>query len=307
MEDVVRFGDSDRLVGIASTPTDVGSDIGVVLLNAGLVHRVGPNRIYVTLARRLCSRGFHALRFDYSGIGDSPPRADAAHFAESSVLEAEAAMDWLARERGCRRFVLLGLCSGTLAAFRTAIQSPRVIALVLLTSLLEEPESVDQAKIDEAMDRRNARSYAKVKALDWSSWRRFLTGRANYRHVMEVVGRNLRRRIGKVPRESRLSSPVLEQIDRLCQRGLFVHFIYGEPTTVLEYFRMTLEPGLRKHVDDGSVRVTVIEKSDHTFTSLSDQRRLGDVIEGWLDDKLSREPGAAAEVSAPPEPAVHRT
>ena len=45
----------------------------VVLLNAGIIHRIGPNRLYVQLARRLASRGHAVLRFDLAGIGDSEP------------------------------------------------------------------------------------------------------------------------------------------------------------------------------------------------------------------------------------------
>ena len=44
----------------------------VVLLNAGIVHRVGPNRMHVLLARALAAAGIPSLRFDMSGIGDSP-------------------------------------------------------------------------------------------------------------------------------------------------------------------------------------------------------------------------------------------
>jgi hypothetical protein len=70
-EEAVLIGGS--LVGILSRPP-AGVDPampGVLLLNAGRIHRVGPNRLYVAIARRLAAMGFAVCRFDLSGIGDS--------------------------------------------------------------------------------------------------------------------------------------------------------------------------------------------------------------------------------------------
>src|SRR5262245_34733723 len=135
---IVFGGAAARLVGIVTTPSSSAAvrSTGVILLNAGVVHRVGPNRMYVTLARRLSQAGLTVLRFDHSGIGDSEPRDDRLDFNQSSVLETIAAMDWLAAERRCRSFALIGLCSGTLTAFNTALADARVTDLVLMTALL---------------------------------------------------------------------------------------------------------------------------------------------------------------------------
>jgi alpha-beta hydrolase superfamily lysophospholipase len=158
-EDAIVFGSDVRLVGVVTTPAaprDGVDRVGVVLLNAGVVHRVGPNRLYVTLARRLSQSGLTVLRFDHSGIGDSETRDDLMDFNQSSVAEAIAAMDWLARERQCRSFVLLGLCSGTLTAFKTAQVDQRVRGLILLTALLVDPATVPEEVVAAASDRRIA-------------------------------------------------------------------------------------------------------------------------------------------------------
>ena len=63
-EMVVRFGDAESLVGIVTLPSAPTNSTAVVLLNAGVIHRVGPHRMNVQLARRLAARGFTALRFD---------------------------------------------------------------------------------------------------------------------------------------------------------------------------------------------------------------------------------------------------
>ena len=63
---------------------------GAVLLNAGLIHHIGPNRIYVKLARQIAALGIVALRFDLSGIGDSLPRSDSLPREAAAVAPAKA-------------------------------------------------------------------------------------------------------------------------------------------------------------------------------------------------------------------------
>lgn len=128
-ERIHRFGDG--LVGVATVPVGrAPRRTALVLLNAGLVHRMGPFRLYVQLARRLAARGHVVLRFDQSGLGDSPLSTRTSESRKRD--EVSAAMDLLERETGVRRFVLGGICSGADDSFNIAPDEPRVAGLVLL-------------------------------------------------------------------------------------------------------------------------------------------------------------------------------
>jgi len=84
-ERVVQFGPDRGLVGILTLP-DAGAEVDaphVVLLNSGIIHRVGSSRLHVDLARALSSVGVAAFRFDLSGIGDSKRRSDVESVRES--------------------------------------------------------------------------------------------------------------------------------------------------------------------------------------------------------------------------------
>ena len=72
IERPLYFGERSNLLGVLTAPAapHPGSP-AVILLNAGLLHRVGPNRLHVDVARRLAEAGFTSLRFDMSGVGDS--------------------------------------------------------------------------------------------------------------------------------------------------------------------------------------------------------------------------------------------
>ena len=129
-ERVVRFGPDKRLIGILTEPrAGSGDRPATLLLNSGLVHRIGASRMHVHMARALVKEGMTSLRFDFSGIGDSEPRRDGLTFEQAAVQEIRDAMDLLAHTRGIGRFILAGLCSGADMAFYGAQADERVIAI----------------------------------------------------------------------------------------------------------------------------------------------------------------------------------
>ena len=115
-EQVCNFGPNGSLFGILTTPDD---DVRVddapiaLILNAGIVHRVGPFRIHVDIARQLAAAGFSTLRLDLSGLGDSAPRTGKIEVDDRAILDVSDAMDFLQDETGVEKFTLLGPVSYT--------------------------------------------------------------------------------------------------------------------------------------------------------------------------------------------------
>lgn len=133
-EQAVTFGPSRSLIGIVTSPQTPPEDDrpGVILLNSGLVHRVGVNRLHVRLARSFASQGFTTLRFDLSGIGDSPRDEANRSLLESVSDDIHSAFEYLETTRKKDRFVLMGLCSGAYDAFAISDKTPAVVGLGLL-------------------------------------------------------------------------------------------------------------------------------------------------------------------------------
>ncbi|WP_286219879.1 hypothetical protein [Marinobacter apostichopi] len=135
-ERVVTVGDQLPLVGVLCEPnSDQMSDskTAVILLNSGVIHRVGSCRLSVIVARALAERaGMTSFRFDFSGIGDSEARRGTLTANQSAVDEVQEVMDYLENWRQFDRFILYGLCSGAFAAYRTALADRRVIGTVQL-------------------------------------------------------------------------------------------------------------------------------------------------------------------------------
>ena len=166
-ERALLFGERKSLVGVVTEPAAPAPPErpAVLFLNAGVLHRVGPNRIHVRLARELAHHGFVSLRFDFSGLGDSRPRADSTPFAQAAVAETRQGMDVLAASHGARTFLLVGMCSGADNALRAAGHDPRVAGASLI-----EPYSVPASGF-------LLYSYRK-KILNPLSWWRLLRGRS---------------------------------------------------------------------------------------------------------------------------------
>jgi len=132
-ERVVAFGDGGRLSGIVSVPESPERQRPpLVVLNSGLIHRVGVGRVSVNLGRHVASRGTFAFRFDFAGIGDSGPRPSGVDLDASHRADTKRALDFLQAEFGMNRFVLYGLCSGARDAFNAALEDSRVVGIVQL-------------------------------------------------------------------------------------------------------------------------------------------------------------------------------
>jgi alpha-beta hydrolase superfamily lysophospholipase len=104
----------------------------VLLVNAGVIHRIGPHRLHVRLARRLAQAGHFALRMDLSGIGDSGALPDRLSFRASSVADIRTAIDHLAVESPAAPVIVFGICSGADNALAAAEADPRIVGLVLI-------------------------------------------------------------------------------------------------------------------------------------------------------------------------------
>ena len=283
-ETAAVLGESSALIGIVSEPADRLASAppsdrpAVVILNAGVIHRVGPSLFTVRLARWLARQGLLAVRFDHSGVGDSRVRQDRLPWSQSTVLETREVMNGLAETYGATRFVLVGLCSGAVTAFKTAHADPRVAGVVLLNS-----QSLDN---DDSWNR-----YVRARRSVRRYWRQSRSGSAFWRGLIAVLGHQIRhglfppRQVSSIT--DRLSSQLCELIDRGV-RCLFVHTV-GDPS--VEYFDVITGKHRGRLKESGLFREVAVSRADHTFTLLGSQREVLRIIEEWMTAAPSGAPG----------------
>ena len=262
---------AQSLVGVL-TKADEDGDASrpiVVFLNAGMVHRVGPNRLHVRLARELARRGFASLRFDLSGIGDSPARVDGASLHDAGLRDVRDALDFVAQEHEGSTFLLVGLCSGADLAFRAALEDERVIGGVLIDGF---PYHTFRSRLH-----RRARRYA--SQIRGRSWR-------------ELVGPNgpILRRLRRAPKAA-LPPGAYRQRDvpskddanaglhALTDRGVRL-LVLNTPDRDYSYPRHFVEtfPTVRS----SRIKVAFFSDADHTFTLRANQDLLIRTITEWI-------------------------
>ena len=273
-EKVLRFGVERGLSGVLSEPDERAPGApGVVLLNSGILHHVGPSRIYVHLARRLASEGHVALRFDFSGIGDSESRKDALPFVESAPAETRAAMDLLEKKFGLDHFLLVGLCSGADMAFKVAGLDERVTGIVQLDPYAYRtfgyyvrrygPKLLNpMAYVASFKGRRRSAEIARKRA---SSEHQETYTAPEYRRIFP-------------PREQ-----VEEQLQALVARDVRMLNIFsdGQPDHINhagQYARAFPSVDFRD-----LLTVEYVRHAEHTFTDLGDQARIEEMVSRWAE------------------------
>lgn len=267
-ESVSVFGKSGSLVGIVADPPEPGTraDLpAVIVLNAGIIHRVGPHRLHVKIARTLAPLGFVVLRFDFSGIGDSPARSDHLPFEESAVSEAQEAMDHLSATRGCSRFVLVGISSGAVVSYRAACRDRRVAGAILINPQTYGEDLRTYAK---------ARRYWKTAFTDPRRWARALTGRARYR----VVGERLRSLLATRRSARSVADRIAADLRSLVDRGVDLRLVFSQRDLGRDCLDVILGGDVRELGARGRLRVETIEDADHTCTALGSQQALLDLV-----------------------------
>lgn len=262
------------MVGILTQPSagEARPDApAILLLNSGIIHHIGANRLYVELARELAGRGFTVLRFDFSGVGDSEPRRDALPFEKSAVVETREAMDYLSEVTGVSEFVLIGLCSGADMSYYTALEDERVVGLAQLDAFVY----------------RTGRWYVKrygPKLLDLGAWVNAV--RCRVEPLLDRVTGSGDDGGGSevfVAPEYRRVFPPKERVEagmrRLSDRGLEFFFTFtGDEEHIL--YREQYEEALDVEFGD-RIEVHYMPESDHTFSGLDHQRRVVRDVADW--------------------------
>jgi pimeloyl-ACP methyl ester carboxylesterase len=167
-ERAVMFGRTGGLLGIWSEPKGGATGIPVIVLGAGILHRIGPSRVAVHLARLLASRGHPVLRFDLSGIGDSGRPAEPSLEAAVTADIRDAVDHACARDKDGKwagRIAFVGFCSGADNALHAGSDDPRVHAAVLFDPTVHRTRGFYAREL--------AHSLTSVRA-----WTNFLTGRS---------------------------------------------------------------------------------------------------------------------------------
>jgi pimeloyl-ACP methyl ester carboxylesterase len=277
-ERIVRFGAQGSLSGIISTPRD-GCDgaVHVVLVNAGVVHRVGPNRLYVDIARALASHGFPVLRFDLSGLGDSHAVTSIGSLSESVVADVRTAFDFLAESRRATSFVICGLCSGANYSMLTAFADARVVGTILIDPTVSR--TWRSTIIHHARRLRHPATWGKVVRLQHPIFRKSLRRLRSLTAAQIAQGQSEQHVDRVAPPDAAIVRTLLQQA---VDRGLHILVVFTGGVNQQYNYRnqlFDLLPGLDFR---GHLHLEFMPFTDHSVSDGSSRVALLGVLAAWM-------------------------
>ncbi len=281
-EQTVLFGPNQGMLGTIAFAENAGrerSDIGILMLNAGIVHRVGPHRINVRLARQLASIGIASIRFDLSGYGDSVRPNGEVSFDEQAVLDIRAAMDALANHAGVRHFAIFGFCSGAYFGYEAALKDERLAGILMFDAYRYPTVKTHIVRFLTRMRQPGAFS-AIARALVNTASKRLT--RRSLSHGESAPMTPVLGRVDFIPEREQFAQGLRE----LLKRGVNVRMIYSGGS-IREYnYAGQFHDALAPFGIDQRVEVDFLPDLDHVASGLQDQAQLMSRVVDWAG-KLS--------------------
>lgn len=275
-ETVCNFGPDNSLFGILTTPDDdvrVSDAPIALILNAGIVHRVGPFRIHVDIARQLAAKGFSTLRLDLSGLGDSAARTGKINEIENrAVLDVSDAMNFLQAETGVDQFTLLGLCSGAYNAHRVAVKDERIVAAVFMDGIVF----------------RTAGYYARrfARFFQFRFWRNAIKRRLFVGGKVSVDEESNTFAETEFFDSGLDKDAVVNELNLLMQRDVQMLFLYTDGYDDI-VGRSQFKEMYGLHPNDGQLQVEYYPKSEHTFRLIENRKAACSRIADWVVSRFA--------------------
>lgn len=290
-EQAVTLGQAKSLVGVLARPSGSarGGRPAVVILNTGIIHRVGHHRMYVTMARQLAAAGHTVLRFDFSGIGDSRSRADNIAPMDSCLADVQDALDWLTSSYNVTQVVLIGLCSGADVALRFGYRDRRVVGMALFDPAIPPTTRFYVDYIFRRMTRLR-------------SWLTFVSGRGRiWADIISRIGFAIRSR--SVALDEGLVDPRSRgELEALYRRTLehdirLLVVLTGGDMAGRQTYREQLLDAFPTVPFEDRLQLEFFADCDHTFAPAEDRARLNGLTQDWLASTPFRRVSAAPPLS----------
>jgi pimeloyl-ACP methyl ester carboxylesterase len=285
-ETMCRIPGEPNLFAIATEPR--GGEIhrmGVILLNAGATHHVGPNRMYVTLARRWAEQGYLVVRMDLGGLGDSPLAQGVEEnevYPPDAVVQIRAAVDFMRSRYGATSIAIGGLCSGAFHALQAAVANVGVTRIIMVNPLnFFWREGRTQQDLQRLGYIHNPKMYLRQN-IPSRFWKKLFSGQVNVPRLAEIYAKYgyelMQWRVRDIARSLRLPLPrdLGSELEDAASRGIGIVFLFadGEPGIAL----LRHQAGSAVKRLGQRCRIHTIEGADHIFSQSGPRARLESIF-----------------------------
>lgn len=258
----------------APSPTQ---GLGIVMLNAGSTRLIGPNRMYVPLARQWAAQGHTVLRLDIAGIGDSPAHAGKAEntvYSDTALQDVAAAVAFMHQQAGVERIVLMGLCSGAYHAFKAAVAKQPVQDIVMinpLTFFWKEGMSLDPGAVTDAKVAQDLMRHRR-SVFSMASWLKLVRGGISPKRITQIakqsiawVGSKVYRKLAR-PLGLPLADDLAGELQQIARQGIKQHYVFADDDPGLELLTSFGGAMMGRLKQSQMLEITLLAHADHTFT-----------------------------------------
>ncbi len=284
-EKIIQFGDSQNLIGILSLPELIQQDKPIfIFVNSGLLHRVGPFRIYVATARELANQKFASLRMDLSGKGDSLAKQNSLSLKENTNQDIIDAMDYLQESTGVSQFVVCGICTGADNAYEIAFNDERVKGVIPIDGYAYPTTKFHLKKFC-------------LRLTNFSSWKNLTANLLPFIFLMPFLFRTNKRNV-KISRLKKLDvtmnykmiflekSVFENHLSQALNKGSRFLIIFTGGWYMFYNYKRQFEKALGDIFSEDKITVEHNQKSDHTFTLQKDKEWLISTIVTWAKNNF---------------------
>ena len=267
-EKILQTGGKTPLIGVITlADQEKFNGCALILLNSGIHHHVGYARLSVKLTRAAARLGLLGVRFDFSGIGDSPV---SVHLGGDNRKRAGgelcSVMDHLEENEGIKSFVVGGICYGADIAMETSWRDSRIKGLIQL----------------------DAHAYPTMKSLAYKAWHKSLKAldlsflAQKSRQLLEQ-GANGSSLEGVSMVKGRIIRPrklVEMELRRLIERKVEFFYVFTNGGTGGYAYKEQLYDMFSLDREKWQLSLTYFPDSDHLLTGPRHQKEL---LSGFLD------------------------
>ncbi|WP_188937873.1 serine aminopeptidase domain-containing protein [Puia dinghuensis] len=274
-DEIVNFGENRSICGIftPSLGKVLNDKFCVIFLNAGLIHKVGPNQIYKKLAANFSRNGYAAFRLDFSGLGDSGSYNGTMSKSNRQTAEVGMAMNWLQENKDINQFILSGMCSGAKVAWKASLDDRRVIGLCLIDGVFADDQLLKQ--VGRNADRQLRIRYYKKHLFSWERWIKFFSGKSRLLSLKNILKKKQVNGQMSVDLSNNLTP-----WENLFKRKVKIQLIFSEGSIAIDIYKLTLSKWLNG--ENGLLQTILVKDVDHTFTPIWSQKYLSDLTMAWL-------------------------
>lgn len=284
VETAIRGGSNNQLFGIYATSVfDVPISQAVLLLGTGAEPCAGRGDSNAKLARTLAANGLPSMRMDFSGIGESAlmsnTRDNVAYDAERAIEVAKMAKELRELSKPVS-IVVIGICTGGYFGIHAAASGSidRVIAV--------NPQLYWDGTAPSDWSGVQTQVYGErvVSAIsDSTKWRKLLAGHYSFASLKEGAAAVIKRVLESMKPQRFQTKKFGSGLPRLDFRKAFdsrtqFDLIFSRDDLGYAHLIAHGPRAMRQLTKSGKVRLHIMDRVDHTFSTVGQRKRLDEKI-----------------------------